>query len=347
MIPTNQIAKNGNSYGASDPNFLHFTDEQTGLLLPSCPGYPDWLPQLQLTPTGRLCFWNFPAKLLKSVISNPANQGTSQYLRDIKKVTATNLYPPVPADLGTNGSTNQYLWNSCNTYFKQTTDIKYLFDYNLAGVLYGNLMRQKGSAPSINDLILQIPSMGYIELPIGSFNQLGAWGWIQANAQFYINRYLNIPYDLNSPQPFGKTWFTQLNLASQQGILPSWLNVINLLAQNPPDPSTWDKISTAIPGAILAVVGGVLTLVTAGAATPLLAAAIGNVSNATKTAAATANQGSANSSANLAQITADSSYLSSLPNPLSDLTDQEKEYIFFGLVIVVMAVIIIYITRKK
>lgn len=337
------VATNGNIKSATDPDFIHFPDEQTGILLPNIPGYPAWLPNLQLTPTGRLCFWNFPNAVYKSVVSNPANIGTSQFLRDAKKVTASNQYPPVPADkLGTNGATNQYFWNSCNTYF--------ILDATLNQILLENLLvhlapMNPGKSAD------QILSGGVNPFPpVGNKLQLEPWYWIQANAQYYINRYLKNPYSLDDETPYTLNWITQFNKASQTGDLQKWLTAFNFLIEPTGSPDFWTKTLTALPTVILGIVAGAVGILSFGAATPALVAALSAMGGLGK--AAQAAQGklivdeqtaAANRVINTGQVTTDVQTLTGN----TPTTAGEKTFLFIAGAALIILIIILFYKSKK
>jgi len=357
------VAKNGNAAGPNDPDFVHFADEQTGILLPSCPGYPDWLPQLQLTLKGRLCFWNFPAWIYKVDACKISNQGTSQYLRDSKQVTASNPYPPIPADrLGTNGPDNQYFWGACNISYKMTDELYNFLTGQAAFQTYVNNQTNPLSAANKGipyaTILQELQSVpGWWPKP-GEDNKQGmlgqgfnCWDWIGINIQYYLNKYLNVPFDINGKVQYGKSWITILMNASNNTDLNGWLGVCNFLLQPQADPSTWDKVAAVLPAAILTVVGGVLTIATAGAATPLLAGTISKVSQAVKS-----------SSAQNAQVAAQTAYdslaggfntsaisldTSGITNFWSNASDTEKEFIYIGAALVAILIIVLILTRKK
>lgn len=347
-----KIAPNGNSSGPSDPNFIHFTDEQSGVLLPNAPGYPSWLPSLQITLNGRLCFWNFPNKLFKSVISNGANIGTAEYLRDAKKVSSSNLFPPVPADLGTNGSGNQYFWNSCNSYFKLTADFRaaYVQQEIIREYYLGLLNGSKQTADYIASYIDGPNTDPANKIPaVGSYttNPVYPWDWIKYNCQYYIDKYLKIPYDLEEGIAYTKNWIDQLNTASQSGDLLKWLSGINLFIEPTGKPDFWDTVLLAAPVAIY----GLMAVVSGGLGGPLLATAVaaitgavtkGDIANRQKDAQAAFDQ--LNAGLNTPVITSD---ISANANPLISLDDNTQKFIFFGALVLIIAIILIIKNKSK
>lgn len=349
-----KIAPNGNSSGPNDLNFIHFTDEQSGVLLPNAPGYPSWLPSLQITLTGRLCFWNFPAKLLKSVISNNANIGTPEYLRDAKKVSSSNLFPPVPADLGTNGSGNQYFWNSCNTYFKLTADVRTAFvQQEVIREYYLNLLNNP-NAKLTSDQILAavdgptVPAANKIA-PVGAYynRALYPWEWVSYNCQYYIDKYLKVPYDIGEGVAYTHNWIDQLNLAGQTGDLQKWLSGINLFIEPTGKPDFWDTVLNAAPVAIL----GLVTIASAGILSPYLITAMGAMTAAIKKSSGASQQADAqaaydqaNAGINTAVVTSD---ISAAGNPLTNMDDNTKKFIFFGLLVLIIAIILIIKNKSK
>lgn len=306
------VSTNGNSTSASDPNFIHFPDEQTGLLLPNIPGYPDWLPNLQLTKSGRLCFWNFPNVYPKALVSNPANIGTKNYLMNGKIITGSNPNPPVPADLGVNGSTNQYFWNSC--VVRQT----------VTPALY----------PVWNKLFT-------INVSINQVTYFHPGDYIMANIQFYLNRYLTKPYLLFDPNMGISSdkypWPLKMMDMQASGQLQKFLMNCNFLINLGGGTDFVDDVDKYAP-----VVGAaILALATAGAGTPALTAALAAIgAQVTKTTAAQT-QANAQTSAvnpNLAQIQADVGTLSGSPN---------SNIIFIIIAVIIVLLLIIFYKRKK
>lgn len=355
------VAKNGNAASATDQDFIHFSDEQSGVLLPSCPGYPDWLPQLQLTLKGRLCFWNFPAWIYKVDACKPTNMATTQYLRDSKQVTNANPFPPIPADrLGTNGATNQYFWGACTIYYKMTPELYAMLTGMKAETMYiasetSPYSKSKGT-PYASILATVQNTPNWFPKP-GEFNsdfQLQGrtpMDWIAINIQYYLNQFLNVPFDVYGAVDYGKSWINILSTASQKNDLNGWLSVCNFLLQPQADPSTWDKVAQILPAAILTIVGGVLTIATAGAATPLLAGAISKVSTAVK-------QSDAANAQSAAQIAYDgtaggfnTAQISSVTGGITDFwnnaTDTEKNFIYAGVALVIIMIIVLAYKSKK
>lgn len=352
-----QIALNGNSLGPTDPNFIHFADEQTGVMLPSCPGYPNWLPQLQITLQGRLCFWNFPAWIYKTACNISGTQTTSQWLRDAKAVSANNEFPPIPADkLGTNGSGNQYFWGSCNTYFivdqnfyNFRTGLEALREY--IGIQEDPNSPAKGSTYAA--VLQQVQSVaGWFPKP-GQYMTLNPWQWIALNIQYYLNRYLNIPFDINAGGAYADSWITILMNQSMAGGLAGWLSVCNFMLQPQGKPSTFESVANILPQAILGIVGGVLVIASAGALTPEFATAIGAMSAAVKKSNAqtaqsnaTAAYFAANAGVNTSQISADTSaILNPVTNPLSNLTSSEQQFLLFAFIGILLLILFLYKTK--
>lgn len=349
-----QIAPNGNSTGANDPNFIHFDEEQAGTLLPNPPGYPFFLPSLQISPKGRLCFWNFPNKIFKAVVSNPANVGTSNYLRDGKNASNSNLFPPIPGDLGTNGKTNQYFWGACNSYFKVTADFQAEIVNQLVQRLYwGNVVNNPSQTmQDVYDGVVDNPA--WILPEVGKYNtDTGAkpmypWDWILYNAQYYVNKFLVRPYDVSAGPQYGDSWTGTLSKESEVGALPTWLTATNFFVQLQANPDFLQSVSNALPIVILTAA----SIVSAGLATPALAAvtipAVGLISSQVKTAnvvnaqeEAVTKQLQAGGATNLTeQVTA-------AGGTIATATGLDTEdLIYFGIGIIIIILIIVFYKRK-
>lgn len=250
----------------SPTEYLNFAGEQTGTLLPSIPGYPPDLPQLQVTPDGRLTFWNWPIYLTDA-----------RYWVDYSKITPTNPAPPITGKFSTldwNGTwirigTKRLLSASEKT----TMELQYEAD------------RVQGS----NGLWTVKP--GWIPMYLGKYFVYdgGQWwdarspmDWIKSNVQYYLNKFLIHSYDIDSLIAYGTGWPEQIQEAIQNGKFPVLLNNINFLAQPTGKKTFWDSFYTVIPIVILSAE----SLITAGAATPALAAALAIAGTATKLATA-------------------------------------------------------------
>ena len=306
-------ATNGNTASAIDPRFIHFTDEQTGLLLPNIPGYPSWLPNLQITPTGRLCFWNFPNIFPQSVVSNPANIGTVNYLMNGKIITASNNNPPVPGDLGVNGSTNEYFWDSCVVRVK--------VDNNLFGV-WNNLTK----GYTLDQIVYLKP---------GEF--------IMMNIQFYINRYLNTPYKLFAPGAYKYPWPFKMLDMFYAGQGQKFLNGCNFLINLDSGTDFVDQVDKYAP-----VVGAaILTFASGLAGTPALVAILGALGSAATTQQAkdaAAALAATIVNPNTAQIKSD---VQTLTAPPVTTVSNEKKFLFVALAVLLLLIIVLFFKSKK
>ena len=326
------IAPNGNMASATDPNFTHFKEEEAGILLPNIDGYPNWLPSLQLTASGRLCFWNMPKYAKKAIVSNPVNIGTTQFLSDTKKAYNSGKANPSAASsvgidsdytISGGGSISLYFWGNyiggtgypCNT-IKKITQAE-LPDYG--SVRYGVY----GSNANYNGQLYGMRS------PVQ---------WLMANIQFYVNKYLSTPYDVTQSPKESDTFTTWLNACFFASLDSTVLTSTNFLTTLTVTKDWADKLSDAVQPialSVLAVIG-----------TPLLyAAAKAALSIQTKQDAANvAAQGSQYSGANTQAITKDVNALTS-SNPLDNLTDDQKQYLFFAFILFLLLIIILWKTK--
>lgn len=341
-----QTAPNGNSTGANDPNFIHFNEEQSGTLLPNAPGYPFYLPSLQIAPSGRLCFWNFPNKIFKAVVSNPANIGTSNYLRDGKNANSKNLFPPIPGDLGTNGSGNQYLWGACNSYFI-VTEAWYteMVTQLISRLYYGNIaVNPNVTLAEIQSDVLDNP--GYVLPEVGKYNTdngslpMYPWDWIEFNIQYYINKFLIRPYDVSAGPQYGDSWVGTLSKESEVGQLPTWLNAANFFVQLTANPDFLQSVSNALPIVILSAA----TLVSGGLASPALGAIIAADKSAASQAAivqSKVNAAQAGGSVNTTE------QLAATGGAISNVTGlSTTDLIYFGVAILILILVIAFYKHK-
>lgn len=347
-------ALNGNSIAATDPNFIHFTEEQTGVLLPSCPGYPFWLPQLQLTASGRLCFWNFPAKLYRSVISQPKYVGTWNFALDIEEAQREGKTSSLQGGgaIGNGGEAIPYPWNqtqtncyggdgynfwarSCNTYQRLTqADCDLFKAMELVPRIYAPLDPYK----------FWIVNRQHFCTP---------FYWLLVNVQWYIVKYLKQPYNVYDNVPYTDSWARNLNLSIQDGYgdVQKFLNGVNFLVQPVGGPTFWDKVIGAAP----LIIGGIATVMTMGAAAPALVAAASGLITSTAAKDMAKNQNAAlQTAAANSQVRQNSIDVAGIKSDIAKYTgfwynasDTEKKFIFFSILIVLLAIILIIKTKTK
>jgi hypothetical protein len=337
-----QIAKNGNSTGPNDVNFIHFSEEQTGILLPSCPGYPDWLPQLQLTASGRLCFWNFPAKLVTSVISNKANVGTWNYAIDGKAASAqgklvagnfSNGGEQIPFPTVNMTDAIYFVQNCITFHWLDQTDV--------------NLLLSVMTVPNVYTTIK--PNIS--KIAVGRQGIVPAYSWIMYNIQYYIIKYLKLPYNIWDNVPYTDSWARNLNLSMQGGDLAKMLSGVNFIVQPVGGPTFWDKVISAAP----LIIGGIATIMTMGAAAPaLVAAASGLITSTASKGIISQQTGALQTAINNSQARQNSI---SVPVIQSDIatytgfwynaTDKQKNIIYFGIAAIVLVIVIYLLYKKK
>jgi hypothetical protein len=237
---------------------LAFKESGQGLLLPSIPGYPPDLPQLQLSPAGRLCFYTWPL-----VLTNPVWLD----FRNGDKPIA----PPGFSTLD---------WD--NTYLRIGTSEKITKDQFL------QLRADFANGIDPFDFAMESTAPGH---PSGYYKEGHPYHWIFANVQYYIDRYLKNPYGVNALISYGTNWCDQFKAAiyGGQNKFKTYLEGCNFLVQPEGHQGFWDKFYLAAP----LIISAAAAIMTAGAATPALALAIANLAvkageaNAAKTAAQT------------------------------------------------------------
>lgn len=259
-----QIATNGNA--ASNPaGFISFKGMQGGILLPSIDGYPPDLPQLQLTADNRLCFWNFPKALTD----------TTDWI-DLSKVTGVNTTPPITAPCSLTSISEA--WQKAVTKKPITKEA--------ANALYAAFAADRNYNSGTQTYTVKpgvIPAL----IARKDFYQAGqyweSWtvrDWLFQNVQYYINRYLKNPYDINQLIPYGTNWTDQMIESVKSGKISIYLDNCNFLVQPVGSKTFWDSFYLAVPLLITAAA----TIVTAGGASPTLLAAIGAATALVKSA---------------------------------------------------------------
>jgi hypothetical protein len=231
--------------GPSATPQMSFKEAGSGILLPSIPGYPPDLPQLQLTASGRLCFWNWPLWL------------TSPLWIDLKYVTPQTPTPSISQPFSTLD------WEG--TYLRLMTKT------NL-----GTGPTAAAAAKALHDGFVNGQYLwNYTPYWSGAtyyWDERRPWQWIMENIQYYINKYLKNPYKITQLIPYGTNWNDQFKAAIQGGAgkLQTYLEGCNFLVQPVGTQGFWDKFYQAAPLLITAAA----TIISAGAAAPALAAAI-------------------------------------------------------------------------
>jgi len=225
---------------AASSGELVFKEARAGLLLPAIPGYPSDLPQLQLTPSGRLCFYNWPLTLTNAVWTDLSTH--KSIAGPFSTLDWTNTY----LRIGTLDNVGQAAYNQLKADFTSGMDP---FDFS-----YYN------TSPGL--------AAGWYKLGRPEY-------WIFQNVQYYIDRYLKNPYGVNALISYGTNWCDQFKAAIMGGQtkLKTYLEGCNFLVQPVGTQGFWDKFYLAAP----LIISAAAAIVTAGAATPALLLAISNV----------------------------------------------------------------------
>lgn len=220
-------------------NISTFTEAGAGAKLPSIAGYPSDLPQLQLSPTGRLCFYSWPEWFTSSEWTDLST------MQPLATKLATGDWTGSWLRLGTYEPITQAQYNELKAGYADGT---YAYDwavYNPSG-----------------------PKRGYWK-----FGR--PYMWIFQNIQYYINKYLINPYPVTELIPYGTNWADQFKTAIQDGPdkLKKYLSGCSFLVQPKGSKTFWDNFYLAAP----LVISAIAAIVTDGAATPALLLALGNL----------------------------------------------------------------------
>lgn len=220
-------------------NKIVFDENQQGLLLPSIPGYPDDLPRLQISPSGRLCFYDWPSFYHSPIWTDFKTQ--APLATSLSSLDWNGTWQRI----GTKTTISQ---RQCNTFTQ---------DYN------------NGNGPALFNWCVQTGPNSIFE--VGRPRM-----WIMDNIQFYIDKYLLNPYKITELIPYGTNWDDQLTNIIQAGDknkLITFLSGCNFLVQPVGSQTFWDKFYLAAP----LVISAIAAIVTEGAATPALLLALGNL----------------------------------------------------------------------
>lgn len=218
---------------------LNFTGARTGTLLPSIPGYPPDLPQLQISPMGRLSFYNWPLELSSTMWADLAAPDCAPLSKPLSNLDWTGTY----LRIATRDKITQDQYNTMKAGFN---DGSYVFDF------------------------AQYITAG--KCGIGYYSVGRPYMWIFQNVQYYIDKYLVKPYPVTELIPYGTNWADQFKTAMMAGTakFTTYLQGVNFLVQPVGSQSFWDKFYLAAPLVITAIAA----VVTDGAATPALLLAI-------------------------------------------------------------------------
>lgn len=218
---------------------LNFQGARTGTLLPSIPGYPPDLPQLQVSPSGRLSFYNWPLQLSSSRWSDLAATDCAPLAQPLSNLDWTGTY----LRIATRDKITQEQYNTMKAGYASGAYVYDFANYITSG-----------------------------KCGIGWYSVGRPYMWIFQNIQFYIDKYLKNPYLITELIPYGTNWADQFKSAMMGGTAKflKYLEGANFLIQPVGSQGFWDKFYLAAPLVITAIAA----VMTEGAATPALLAAI-------------------------------------------------------------------------
>jgi len=225
--------------GQATAGELNFQGARTGTLLPSIPGYPPDLPQLQITPSGRLSFYNWPLTLSSGKWADLAAPTCTPLATALSNLDWTGTYLRI-------ATRDPITQEQYNTMKAQYTAGAYVYDF------------------------AQYITAG--KCGIGWYSVGRPYMWIFQNVQYYIDKYLKNPYLITELIPYGTNWADQFKAAMMGGTakFTKYLEGANFLIQPVGSQGFWDKFYLAAPLVITAIAA----VMTEGAATPALLAAI-------------------------------------------------------------------------
>jgi hypothetical protein len=221
---------------------LNFLGARTGVLLPSIPGYPPDLPQLQISPSGRLSFYNWPMQLSSSLWADLSSAGCAPLAKPLSNLDWTGTY----LRIATRDKITQDQYNQMKAAY---TAGAYVYDF--ASYI------TSGTCGT------------------GWYSVGRPYMWIFQNVQYYIDKYLKNPYSVTELIPYGTNWADQFKAAMMGGTakFTTYLQGVNFLIQPVGSQGFWDKFYLSAPLIITAIAA----VVTDGAATPALLAAVSSL----------------------------------------------------------------------
>ena len=287
--------QSGAGIASTDPSmtgkFIPIHEERAGYLLPNIPGYPANLPSLQLTPSGRLAFWNFPASL--EMEPSPDSIWNTKYTASTKTFTKpaallpmtswgtylnTFQYIGIPGNSSSNVKPLAYNQARCSWLFPTTGGyyVNYIPYYTngaqiqpatcatlaVAGYITANYLTD--AFESDNPIAGRPDQFYYCTRP----DQ-----WIFQNIQYYIDQFLTVPYSVCGAVPYGYNWCGVDALFQQAvtgGKLSQFLQNVDFLICPTGTKTFLDDVMSAVP----IIICGAAAIITVGAGTPALIAAI-------------------------------------------------------------------------
>ena len=270
---------------------LDFTGAKSGVMLEMFKGYPDYFPKLQLSDSEELKFWSWKNESAwlswEGITWQPSAKDkypagfffTPLYNIELGRFLVTYKGGKTYADVMA-GRNNMFFRNEV-VYIKngiaydpnsESTWIKFSGTKAYPNYYNGGEVSACRSLSSIDSI-----TGGY-----WAWKYMDGWHMLWRGVQFYIDNFLTIPYNVGELVAFGKSYvsvFKDALMKSGEGdrrnAITGALSVVNFLEMPVGKMGFWDKFVNYIPR-IWATAASIITM---GAGSPLLIAAVGALSS--------------------------------------------------------------------
>ena len=276
------------AYRASAPRLVNFPGEKSGLELNDWAAYPDGFPRLQLSAEDReghgvyrLCFWSYPWGYPWHEIEGYENTfWVALPLTDMERGRFL-------VALQENMSNRNIVFPDHGALFvgKQAMFMRQPMAYKVGTVLY-TFPGESISNKEFGDMLKKGGITGWspIDAIPGKKLEGGQWVWVmlsswlvlRANIQHYIDKFLKLPFNVGESVAYGKSYLDQIKNALDKGNdqkrydkMKAFCTNVDFLERPIGEKNFWDKVLDLVP----VVMAGIVTVYTAGLASPYLIAA--------------------------------------------------------------------------
>lgn len=240
---------------------LDFKDMRAGVLLEGMPGYPSTFPQLQLTPDGRFCFYNWPSNFWFS--------GGGANVEDKKgsHIVVGNNVPVNIAGYSLDGSPFFVDPKHVLVHMIPATEGDKLFFWNANKGKVTNTGVKCPFGGKFGKFCFSYQGKVYYQ-PVSP--EIALW----MNVQYYLDAFLYVPYNVIAPVQYGKNYADLLydQFASNDAVYHVGVYCSGVDFLNTPDSKM--KFLDYLKLGSLVVGAAALSLISYGAASPALVAAL-------------------------------------------------------------------------